>query len=101
MSFETEHAKRTRAEINRANAQKSTGPRTPEGKAVSSMNALRHGATAQVTIMPDEDRAAHETFCAGIVSGYAPQGPLEIQIAQSIAEDEWRLNRVRALEQNI
>ena len=52
---------------NRANAQKSTGPKTEESKKIVSQNALRHGLTAQVTIMPDEDREAHDKFCAAIV----------------------------------
>jgi hypothetical protein len=41
----------TRAEINRANSQHSTGPKTPEGKKRISLNALRHGLTGQVVVM--------------------------------------------------
>jgi hypothetical protein len=86
---------------NRANAEKSTGPKTPETKAISSMNALRHGLTGQVNLMPDEDRVAHDKFCAAIVESLAPEGALEIQFAQAIAEDNWRMNRGRAIETNI
>jgi hypothetical protein len=86
---------------NRANSKKSTGPKTPESKAVSSMNALRHGLTGQVSLMPDEDREAHDKFCAAIVESLAPVGALEIQLAQSIAEDNWRMNRGRAIETNM
>jgi hypothetical protein len=86
---------------NRANAAKSTGPKTPETKAVSCMNALRHGLTGQVNLMPDEDRAAHDKFCAAIVESLAPEGALEVQFAQSVAEDNWRMNRGRAIETNI
>ena len=91
----------TRTETNRINAQKSTGPRTPEGKARSSRNAMKHNLTGQVTLMCDEERISHDTFCEALVQHYGPEGALELQIAQSIAEDEWRLNRVRAIEQNI
>ena len=86
---------------NRANAEKSTGPKTPETKAISAMNALRHGLTGQVNLMPDEDRAAHDKFCDAIVESLAPEGALEIQFAQAVAEDNWRANRGRAIETNM
>ena len=44
-----------RAAINRRNAQKSTGPRTPEGKNRSKFNAVKHGMTAETLVLPDED----------------------------------------------
>ncbi len=65
------------------------------------MNALRHGLTGQVNLMPTEDREAHDKFCAGLVESLAPEGNLEIQFAQSIAEDNWRMNRGRAIETNM
>jgi hypothetical protein len=86
---------------NRANAVKSTGPKTAESKTASSMNALRHGLTGQVNLMPDEDREAHDKFCAAIVESLAAEGALEIQFAQAIAEDNWRMNRGRAIETNM
>jgi hypothetical protein len=86
---------------NRENARKSTGPQSPETKKAVSQNALRHGLTGQVTLMPDEDREAHDQFCAAIVQSLAPAGALEIQLAQSIAEDNWRMNRGRAIETNL
>jgi hypothetical protein len=78
---------------NRENALRSTGPKTDTGKQTSSLNALRHGLTGQVDLMPAEDREAHDKFCAAIVADLAPAGALETQFAQSIAEDNWRLNR--------
>jgi hypothetical protein len=86
---------------NRENAKKSTGPKTPEGKALIHLNALRHGLTGQVNLMPDEDQEAHDKFCAAIVESLAPEGALEIQFAHSIAEDNWRMNRGRAVETNM
>src|SRR6202453_1912179 len=86
---------------NRENSKKSTGPKTEETKKIVSQNALRHGLTGQVTLMPDEDRVAHDNFCAAIVANLAPDGALEIQLAQAIAEDNWRANRGRAVETNL
>jgi hypothetical protein len=86
---------------NRENALRSTGPKSEAGKQTSSMNALRHGLTGQIDLMPQEDREAHDQFCAALVADLAPEGALEIQFAQSVAEDNWRLNRGRAIETNM
>lgn len=75
---------------NRANAHLSQGPITEAGKKRSSMNARRHGLTGQVTTMTDEDRAAHDTFSKALVHDLAPDGAMEIQLAQRIATDSWR-----------
>src|SRR5215467_11856893 len=86
---------------NRANAQLSTGPRTEEGKKRSSLNAFRHGLTGQIVIHTQEDRQAFQKHCDAIRESLAPVGALETTLAQSIAEDYWRLNRARALENSI
>ena len=88
-------------EANRRNAQKSTGPRTIEGKSNSSRNNLRHGLTGQISLLPTEDREAHDTFCNELIDSFNPETPMENQLAQSIAEDSWRLNRARAIEDNM
>ena len=88
-------------EANRRNAQRSTGPNTAEGKERSSRNNLRHGLTGQVTVLPSEDREAHDAFCNRLIAGFGPENPIEEQLAHSIAEDSWRLNRVAAIENNI
>ena len=81
---------------NRRNAQRSTGPRTAEGKSKIRLNAARHRITAQVQILPPEERQVIEAFCQPIADGYHPEGPEEIQLARAIAENYWRLNQVRA-----
>jgi hypothetical protein len=86
---------------NRANAQHSTGPKTESGKKISSLNALRHNLTGQVTAMTEEDRIAHDKFSTGIIRSLAPEGDLELQFAQRVATDSWRLNRASAIEDNI
>jgi hypothetical protein len=86
---------------NRANAQFSTGPRTEEGKKRSSLNAFRHGLTGQIVIHTPEDKQAFEKHCDAIREDLKPVGALETTLARSIAEDYWRLNRARALENAI
>ena len=77
----------------RDNAQLSTGPKTPEGKKRSSLNAFRHGLTGQIVIHTPEDRAAFQQHCDAIREALAPVDALETDLAQAIAEDRWRLNR--------
>jgi hypothetical protein len=93
----------TEAQLNarRNNAQLSTGPRTPEGRKRSSLNAFRHGLTGQIIVHTPEDQEAFNKHCDGIREALAPEGALELDLAQAIAEDRWRLNRARALENSI
>jgi len=86
---------------NRANAQLSTGPTSEAGRRRSSLNARRHNLTGQVTAMTEEDRIAHDAFSQALIKSMAPEGALELQLAQRVATDSWRLNRATAIEDNI
>src|SRR5277367_4493966 len=86
---------------NRRNALRSTGPRTEEGKKTAALNARRHHLTGQVTTMTEADRIMHDAFSAAIVENLAPEGAMETQLAQRIATDSWRLNRISAVEDNL
>jgi hypothetical protein len=88
-------------EINRANAEHSTGPKTEEGKKKSSINALRHGLTGQIVVMPSEDLEAYRRHVAAFNTDLQPKGSLEAHLVQSLADTAWRLNRVAALETNL
>ncbi len=86
---------------NLANAQKSTGPASESGKRRARLNAYRHGLTGQICIFTTEEQQAFDQHCAGIREALAPVGPLETYLAQSIAQDQWRLTRARSLEGGI
>ncbi len=90
-----------RTEINRENAQHSTGPKTAEGKQRSSLNALRHGLTGQIVVMPTEDLEAYQLHLASFTNEYDPSGATEENLVQALADTSWRLNRVAALETNL
>jgi hypothetical protein len=90
-----------RAEINRANAQHSTGPKTEAGKRRSSQNALRHGFTGQLVVMHDEDFEIYQTHLQSFHDEYQPQGATEESLVQDLADVSWRLNRVAVLESNL
>jgi hypothetical protein len=87
-----------RAEINRANSQHSTGPQTHAGKKKSSLNALRHGLTSQLVVMPTEDPEAYLHHLNSFVEEYDPQGATETHLVQTLADTSWRQNRVMSLE---
>lgn len=86
---------------NRANARLSTGPRTEAGKNRSRQNALCHGLTGRMVLLPSEDKAAFLRFSKGIVDNLHPETPAELDLAQTIADSHWRLNRVLALESDL
>jgi hypothetical protein len=83
---------------NRRNAQLSTGPRTPEGKARVASNALKHGLTGQQVVLPNENPEEFDTFRTGLWSALDPHGELEETLAERIVIDRWRLRRVPLLE---
>src|ERR1700686_3968730 len=83
---------------NRLNSIKSTGPASPKGRVRSSLNALRHGLTARVVVLPTEDMAAYPAFSKQIVDSLDPQTPVERQFAQTVADNQWRINRIRSIE---
>jgi len=90
-----------RTAINRANSQHSTGPKTEAGKKQSSLNALRHGLTGQIVVMPTEDLEAYQLHLKSFTGEYRPQGATEAHLVQALADTSWRLNRVAALETNL
>jgi hypothetical protein len=90
-----------RREANRRNATHSTGPVTPEGKRKASLNALRHGLTGQTVVLPSDDLAAYQKSCDQFHAELKPKGLLETKAVQSIADTYWRLDRIRAMENNL
>jgi hypothetical protein len=90
-----------RATVNKANAQKSTGPRTEAGKQRSSLNALRHGLTGQTVVLPTEDHSAYQRHSQAFLDEYRPKGATETQLVQSLLDSSWQLNRASAVETNL
>jgi hypothetical protein len=88
-----------RAEASRRNGAKSRGPRTPEGKARSAQNALKHGLRAQrFVVLALEDAAGFEALEAALIEELAPVGALQSVLAQRIAVAAWRLARADRIE---
>jgi hypothetical protein len=90
-----------RAEINRANAQHSTGPKTEEGKQRSKYNARKHNLTGQTLVSTEEDLKNYFDCSAKLVAALRPEGDYELRLAQSLADAQWQLDRARAIETNL
>jgi hypothetical protein len=86
----------TEAQIlaNRRNAQKSTGPRTPEGKAAVSQNAVKHSLLARQAVISSESQADFDLYRDQILDELAPATPMESMLAERIVSLSWRLKRV-------
>jgi hypothetical protein len=83
---------------NRRNAQKSTGPCTPEGKTIVSQNAVKHGLTAGQDIISSESQADFELYRDLMLAEMAPAGPMESMLAERIVGLSWRLKRVGCIQ---
>jgi len=82
-----------RLAANRANAAKSTGPRTPQGKAKAAMNALKHGLTASAPTLQHEDPQTYATLEQSLLADLSPQTPLELILANRIVLLTHKLTR--------
>jgi len=90
-----------RLRANRLNAQKSTGPRTEAGKQRASLNATRHGLTAQVlTLTPEEMNALH-ALIGDFEKQYLPASTQEKHLVHMLAQLQYRLHRIMATEHNL
>ncbi len=86
---------------NHANAQKSTGPTSSDGKAKVSHNALKTGLTGRTVLLPSDDVAAFQAHTGRMFVQYSPQSDDEKRLTHSIADTLWRLERIPALEAGI
>jgi hypothetical protein len=85
-------------QANRSNAQKSTGPRTAEGKERASQNAVKHGLLAREAVIVGEDPAEFEMYREGMLQTLGPVGPVEAMLAERVVGLSWRLRRAERLQ---
>jgi len=89
---------RAQKRANQQNAKLSTGPRTPEGKQRSSLNAIKHGLCAQDPLVPGEDPDAYKQHIREIKLDLKPTGATESDLVEQIADISWRLKRLSRIE---
>jgi hypothetical protein len=70
-----------------------TGPTTPEGKAISSGNSLKHGLASGRVIIPGEDPADFEALLSDLVKEHAPANETESLLVQQMAQSWWLMQR--------
>ena len=85
----------TQIEANRRNSQKSTGPRSIAGKALSSMNALKSGIDAKSEIIRGEDPNLLDLLKASYYESLHPARPEEAVFVDAIISADWLLRRLR------
>ena len=85
-------------QANRRNALMSTGPRTAEGKAIVSRNAIRHGLLSRHVLLPDDDPAELDALQDRLYGQLQPVGDLEELLVDQIVASAWRLRRCMIVE---
>jgi hypothetical protein len=85
-------------DANRRNALKSTGPRTPQGKAAVRLNALKHGLHAQELVISPEEQAEYDRNLDAFLDDLHPDVPAGTALVRQIAETSWRIALLRAYE---
>ncbi len=83
---------------NRANARRSTGPKSAGGKAVVALNSMKHGLLSQNVLVRNENEADLIAFGKSLRAEMAPVGELELLLVDRIVSTAWRLRRLVAVE---
>ena len=86
---------------NQANAQLSTGPRSLEGRARVSQNAISHGLTAKHLVIREDEREEFAVFQNSLAEDLRPQGALETVTYHELLHAAWTLARLRRIEAEI
>ena len=86
------------AEARRANGKLSQGPKTAEGKAISSQNSLKFGFFALDPLLPGDSETEFAAFRMGWTESLRPADHAEQALVDRIADSAWRLRRFLAVE---
>jgi hypothetical protein len=101
-----EEKKARRAEINRQNAQKSTGPKTSAGKANSRRNGLKHGrhsefidysSSVNPVLLPGESMVDYSRMLDALMAKIGPRDHAEKEIIYRLAASQWETQRFRCI----
>jgi hypothetical protein len=88
------------AAANRRNAQLSTGPRTPEGREISSRNSQQHGVLSQRVTTDVEGNEIYERMLSSFMDEYGPRSETELLLVERLANLFWRERRLIQTERS-
>jgi hypothetical protein len=91
-------ASAAKALANRTNAQASTGPRTPEGKAAARFNSVAHGLASTTIVLPHERQEEYDAVLQSFIDGHKPATENERLLVERLAQAHWRLQRCYSVE---
>ena len=94
-------ATKKQIQANKNNAKKSTGPKTPEGKAKSAQNATTHGLTASTDVIKGESQEEFDAHKQAFLDVLNPQNAVEDFLADRVASLSWRLKRADRIERQM
>ena len=92
---------KAKSAASRANGAKSRGPVTPEGKAASARNSLRHGLTSRAVVLPGEDPEDFDALRDAYAEQFQPATQLEMDLVEAMAVARFRLRRVAIIETHL
>ncbi|HEX4748559.1 MAG TPA: hypothetical protein VH302_03370 [Bryobacteraceae bacterium] len=78
---------------NQANGQKSHGPASSEGKAISSQNATRHGLCGRFKVLPGESQEKFDSLFEQFMKDERAVGSVETELVRRMAEYTWLRDR--------
>ena len=86
---------------NRLNAEKSTGPTSPQGKANSRFNSVKTGLYAKSAVLPGEDAAEREALAEDFHQRFHPKTPEQVCLVDELIRGHWILRRLRRSEESL
>jgi len=87
-----------RSETARLNGAKSKGPKTPEGRRRSSLNALKHGLCSSSAVLSNESQTRFNAHRDGYIARFSPADTVELDLVDQLVASSWRLRRALAME---
>src|SRR5713226_3661792 len=81
-------------QVERPSICRATGPRTPQGKEKSKLNALKHGLLSKAVLLKGESRAEYQALLNGLQDDLQPQGKLETVLVENLTALFWRKRRL-------